>query len=70
MDKLDLLLDKANDRLKSYKAVISIYKRGHKLSLRGTFQPKPGSDKNEPYQQYLSLGMYCNAADQTYQSFL
>ncbi len=62
MDKLDQLLDKANDRLKRYKTGILIYKRGNKLSLRGTLPPKPGSDKNKPYQQYLSLGVYCNAA--------
>ena len=62
MNIVDQLLSKANDRLKSYKAGISIYKRGDKLSLRGTFPPKPGSDKAKPYQQHLSLGLYCNPA--------
>ena len=62
MDKLDQLLGKANDRLKQFKAGVLIYKRGNKLSLRGTLPPKPGSGKVKSYQQYLSLGIYCNAA--------
>ena len=62
MDKLDQLLGKANDRLKKFNAGVLIYKRGKKLSLRGTLPPKPGSGREKPYQQYLSLGFYCNAA--------
>jgi len=62
VSKLDQLLDKANDRLKKSITGILIYKRGNKLSLRGTLPPKPGSEKTKPYQQYLSLGIYCNAA--------
>ena len=62
MDKLDQLLTKANERLKSFNAGVLIYKRGNKLSLRGTLPPKPGSAKEKSYQQYLSLGIYCNVA--------
>ncbi len=62
MDKVDQLLKSANERLKIINAGILIYKRGNKLSLRGTLPPKPGSGKEKPYQQYLSLGIYCNVA--------
>ncbi|MEM9272344.1 MAG: hypothetical protein AAGA80_05195 [Cyanobacteria bacterium P01_F01_bin.143] len=62
MDKLDQLLGKANDRLKKSRTGILIYRRGNKLSLRGTLPPKPGSEKTKPYQQYLPLGIYSNAA--------
>ncbi len=61
-DKLEKLLTAANDRLKKGNCGIKIYKRGNKLSLRGTFPPKPGSEKTQSYQQYLSLGLYANAA--------
>ena len=61
-DKLEKLLTAANDRLKKGNCGIKIYKRGNKLSLRGTFPPKPGSQKIQPSQQYLSLGLYANAA--------
>lgn len=36
--------------------------RGDRLSLRGTFPPKPGSNKIVWHQQYLSLGIYANPA--------
>ncbi len=62
MDKLEKSLRAANERLQKGDFGIKIYKRGHKLSLRGTLPPKPGTDKDQPYQQYLSLGMYANAA--------
>ena len=62
LDKLEKSLKAANERLQKGDFGIKIYKRGHKLSLRGTLPPKPGTEKNQPYQQYLSLGMYANAA--------
>ena len=46
--------------LKKSNAGIAIYKRGQKLSLRGMLPPKPG--KNQPSQQTISLGIYCNGA--------
>ena len=62
MDKLEKSLQAANERLQKGNCGIKIYKRGHKLSLRGTLPPKPGIDQDQAYQQYLSLGMYANAA--------
>ncbi|MEM8831915.1 MAG: site-specific integrase [Cyanobacteria bacterium P01_G01_bin.19] len=59
MDKINLLLDAANHRLKQTNAGIKIFKRGQKLSLRGTLPKKKGDGRS---QQIISLGIYCNAA--------
>ena len=61
-DKLSKLLDDANHKLKLSHAGIVIFKRGNKLSLRGILPPKPGSKKQKPSQQTISLGIYANAA--------
>jgi integrase len=50
----------ANDRLKSAKIGVSIKIVGSRLSLQATFPPKPNSNKNYPYQQTLSLGLYAS----------
>ncbi|MEM6614395.1 MAG: hypothetical protein AAF652_19535 [Cyanobacteria bacterium P01_C01_bin.72] len=52
-------LHAANSRLKESNAGIVICKRGQRLSLRGNL-PSKGGNGNK--QQYLSLGIYCNAA--------
>ena len=62
MDKLEHLLGKVNERLKNFNTGFTICKRGKKLSLRGYLPPRPQSKKTQPYQQYLSLGIYYNAA--------
>ena len=59
MDKIDKLLDSANNRLKESNAGITIFRRGQKLSLRGMLPKKKGIGKS---QQTISLGIYCNAA--------
>ncbi|WP_204152082.1 site-specific integrase [Leptolyngbya sp. CCY15150] len=46
-----------NQRLKAAQLGVSIEQRGHKLSLRGTLPPRPGSDRLRPYQQRLSLNL-------------
>lgn len=55
-------LEQANQRLKVGKIGVKIYQRGDKLSLRGTFPPKPNSSKTKPFQQWLSLNIYANPA--------
>ncbi|MEL6493950.1 MAG: site-specific integrase [Cyanobacteria bacterium J06623_7] len=56
---MDDRLHAANSRLKESNAGIVICKRGQKLSLRGNLPSKDGKGYK---QQYLSLGIYCNAA--------
>jgi hypothetical protein len=60
MEKLDRLLQAANDRLKSSNCGITIFKRGQKLSLRGMLPPKSGKEKSS--QQTIALDIYANAA--------
>ena len=55
-------LESVNERLKAGKIGVTVCQRGDRLSLRATLPPKPGSGKTEPYQQYLSLGIYANPA--------
>jgi len=58
--KLQEKLDEANQRLKSGGVGLKIYKRGEKLSLRGTFPPQPGEEKSK--QRYLALDVHANPA--------
>jgi integrase len=53
----DLKLKALNDRLKLARLGVQIERRGHQLSLRGTFPPRPGSDRLRPYQQRLPLDL-------------
>ncbi|MFK0733708.1 MAG: integrase [Gloeotrichia echinulata GP01] len=55
-------IELVNDRLKAGKVGVRVEARGDRLSLRGTFPPKPGSNKVIWHQQYLSLGIYANPA--------
>ncbi|MEM7581603.1 MAG: integrase [Mastigocoleus sp.] len=52
---ISIRLAQANGRLRSSNAGITIEKRGNILSLRGTFPPKPNSNKVKSYQQRISL---------------
>ncbi|OLP18103.1 integrase [Leptolyngbya sp. 'hensonii'] len=52
----------ANTRLKSANVGVRLTKTGDRLYLRGTFPPKPGSGKLHPHQQWITLGIYANAA--------
>ena len=54
-----MLLDAANNRLKQSNTGIKIFRRGNKLSLRGTLPKKNETGKS---QQTISLGIYCNSA--------
>ena len=59
-NQIDGRIAQANGRLKSGKVGISIQRQGDRLYLRGTFPPKPDSDKKAPYQQRLALGFHAN----------
>lgn len=55
-------LAEANRRLKQdgYKLKIALNNQGNLLILRGTFPPKPNSEKDRPNQQRLSLNLPAN----------
>jgi len=46
---------------------VSIERRGGTLWLRGTFPPKPGSARAQPYRQKLALGVKANPAGAQYE---
>jgi integrase len=57
---IDDRIDAANLRLKTGKLGVAIERRGGMLWLRGTFPPKPGNPRTQPYRQKLSLGLRVN----------
>ena len=59
---LDSHLAKVNTRLKAAQLGLQIERRGDKLALRGTLPPRPGSDRQQPYQQRISLKLPANKA--------
>ena len=63
MPQKSLTIEAINERLKAAKIGVRVYARGarqEKLSLRAVLPPKPGSKRQKPYQQYLSLDVYAN----------
>jgi integrase len=62
MVKQEFSVEAINRRLSSAHAGIVVVQRGSKLSLRGTFPPRPGSKQRKPYQQYVALGLYASHA--------
>ncbi|MGF1535057.1 MAG: site-specific integrase [Elainellaceae cyanobacterium] len=54
---IDSRLQQINQRLKAAQMGVQLERRGQKLSLRGTFPPRPESSRLQPYQQRLSLGL-------------
>lgn len=65
MDELKRLIELANDRLKNGKIGVSLGCQGKDnwLFVRGTFPPKPGSDKTKSHQQRISLKMRGNSRE-------
>ncbi len=55
--KIDADIAKTNAELKAARCRLSIERRHDRLVLRGTFPPKPNSERAKPYTQRLSLGM-------------
>ncbi|WP_244917930.1 integrase [Nostoc linckia] len=56
MDAIDKKIEQANEQLKKKGTRVTIYRRGDRLSLRGTLPPKPHIDKDKDYSQVVSLG--------------
>jgi hypothetical protein len=54
---IDKKLTTINQKLKVAQLGVQLERRGQKLSLRGTFPPKPGSHRLRPHQQRVSLGL-------------
>ncbi len=54
---IDEKINTLNQRLKVARLGLQVERRGQKLGLRGTFPPKPDSDRRRPHQQRLSLGL-------------
>jgi integrase len=55
------MLNSVNARLKAGKVKVQIEQRGEKLYLVATLPPKPNSDRTEPYQQRIALGINANS---------
>jgi len=53
-------INQANGRLKAAKCGVKIEKQGNTLFLRATLPPKPDSERIEPHQQRIRLGVYAN----------
>lgn len=49
-----------NGRLKASRVGVTVEQAGDRLRLRATLPPPPGSEKAEPYQQRVSLGLLAN----------
>lgn len=60
MSKEEERLKQVNVRLKSAKIGIAVFRKGNRLYLRATLPPKPGIDRDRPYQQDVSLGIYAS----------
>lgn len=54
---IDSRIVQVNQRLKAARLGIHIERRGEKLSLRGTFPPRPGSSRLRHHQQRVSLNL-------------
>ena len=59
-EKLEEKLKQVNTRLKIARIGVALFRKGKRLYLRATLPPKPGVDRDKPYQQDLSLGIYAS----------
>lgn len=59
---IDAQITQLNLRLKVGQIGLQLERRGNKLSLRGTFPPRPGSQRDRAYQQRLSLSLPATTA--------
>lgn len=60
MRKEEERLKQVNFRLKSARIGVAVFRKGNRLYLRATLPPKPGVDRERPYQQDVSLGIYAS----------
>lgn len=61
-ERLSQALNALNSRLRAEGYRVSVVAQRGRLLVRGTFPPPPGSSKDRPYQQRLSLGLPATAA--------
>jgi hypothetical protein len=59
---IDEAIAKVNQRLKAAKARGVIERRGDYLAIRATLPPKPNTNKQQPFQQRISLGIKATTA--------
>lgn len=59
---MDERLKALNEELKNNRCGVQVRRKGNRLYLRATLPPKPGSAKDKPHQQEISLGCYANPA--------
>ncbi|XFA73098.1 site-specific integrase [Thermosynechococcaceae cyanobacterium Okahandja] len=59
---IDGQIAQVNQRLKAAQLGLQIERRGQRLNLRGTFPPRPGTQRLRPHQQRLSLALPATAA--------
>jgi integrase len=57
---LDSAITQVNRRLKLARLGLQVERRGETLTLRGTLPPRPGSDRQHPYQQRIPLKLPAN----------
>lgn len=56
-EKIDAAIAQTNTELRAARCRLTIERRHDRLVLRGTFPPKPESDRAKPFTQRLSLGL-------------
>jgi integrase len=59
-ERLEDRLKQVNIRLKAARMGAAVFRKGRRLYLRATLPPKPGIDRDRPYQQDVSLGIYAS----------
>ncbi|MBW4674735.1 MAG: integrase [Desmonostoc geniculatum HA4340-LM1] len=62
MPDIDSKIAEANSKLRAASIRVSIERRGNKLWLRATLPPKPRINKQQPYQQKVSLDVNATPA--------
>ncbi|MBD2445952.1 hypothetical protein H6G76_02035 [Nostoc sp. FACHB-152] len=62
MPDIDQKIDEANSKLRAANTKVTIERRGSKLWLRATLPPKPHTNKQQSYQQKVSLGLNATPA--------
>jgi integrase len=62
LDPIDPAIAQLNQRLRVARLGLTVERRGDRLTLRGTFPPRPQSSRRKPHQQRLPLGLPANKA--------
>ncbi|MCC5670104.1 hypothetical protein LC653_41515 [Nostoc sp. CHAB 5784] len=62
MPDIDSKIAEANSKLRAANTRVSIERKGNRLWLRATLPPKPHINKQQPYQQKVSLDINATPA--------